>query len=336
MIENIFQHKLLSILGIIASIIGLLAEFFLNRGVGGYIYLGIFIIIMLALIWVAIDEYKRNKFFKNSQIHIPVVINVDSSKPSNHIFNLIIERIEKLTGINNYEDGLKKYLNIVRNDLVYEFGTGLANIYQKEKLFSFLQIISYNLNKIQSSLKSKVIFHVAYYVRPSVGFAVGVVFENDEVIVYQNNPDKDIFDEIGHTKERNYKTNVKNFEKFDIKKIENGEGDEILVAINASSHKVNLNTDSLKKYKNIIVLNARHNGTIKLDEDWMQYVREIFTVLNELQIKYKHIVIAHAMPESIALLVGMAIGNYWNITITQYDNLEYKKVFNMKEIKLYY
>jgi hypothetical protein len=336
MIENIFQHKLLSILGVVASIVGLLAEFFINDGWGRYIYLINFIVIIVALIWVIIDEYKKNKFFKQSEIHIPVVINVDSSKPSHHVFNLIVERIEKLVGIRNYEDGLKKYLNVVRNDLIYEFGTGLENIYQKEKLFSFLQIISYNLNKIQSSLKSKVVFHVAYYTRPSVGFAVGVIFENDEIVVYQNNPDKDIFDEIGHTKERNYKTNVKKFEKFDIEKIEKSNNDEILVAINASSHKVNLNADSLKKYKNIVVLNARHNGTIKLDEDWMQYVREIFTVLNELQIKYKHITIAHAMPESIALLVGMAIGNYWNVTITQYDNLEYKEVFNMREIKLYY
>jgi hypothetical protein len=34
MIENIFQHKLLSILGVVASIVGLLAEFFINDGWG--------------------------------------------------------------------------------------------------------------------------------------------------------------------------------------------------------------------------------------------------------------------------------------------------------------
>ena len=203
-------------------------------------------------------------------------------------------------------------------------------------MLSFLQIISYNLNKIQSSMKNKVIFHVAYYSRPSIAFAIGIIFENDEIIVYQNNPDKDIFDEIGHTKNRNYKTNVKNFEKFDIVRNEKDENDEVLVVINASSHKVNINANSLKHYKNVVILNARHNGTIKLDEDWMRYVQEIFTVLNELQVKYRHITIAHAMPESIALLVGMAIGNYWNATITQYDNLDYKEVFNMREIKLYY
>lgn len=41
-------------------------------------------------------------------------------------------------------------------------------------------------------------------------------------------------------------------------------------------------------------------------------------LLNELQIKYKHIVLAHAMPESLSLVLGMAIEN-WNLTITQYN-----------------
>jgi len=334
---SFIEHKCVTITSFVVGALTFLAEYFNFNPISNYIYLAAFVLILLSLLCALIVERKKEKFFKNSDIHIPVVINVDSNKPANHVFNMLIKDIEEKYGYSNYEEGLKKYLNIVRSDLIYEYGVGIENIYNKNKVISFLQIISYNLNKIQSSVKNKIVFHVAYYRRPAFAFLIGNIFENDEIVVYQNNPDKDFFDEVAHTQSRNYKTNVKKFEKFTVQKeISDPDDKEILVVINASSHKVNLNAKSLKKYQNRLILNANHDGTIQLSEDWMRYVQEIFTVLNTLQTQYEHIVIAHAMPESIALLVGMAIGNYWNITITQYDDADYKFFMNMKEINLYY
>ena len=329
--SKIVGHEIFGGMGIVATIVA---------GIGDASNAGLFHITAIGiyslggfLAWD--DTRKKEKFYKKSEIHLPVVINVDSPKSAKHIFNQLIKKIESELEINNYEDNLKKYLNIVREDLIYEYGIGLEGIYNQNKLFTFLHIISYNLNQIQKKMDNKIVFHIAYYTRPSVAFALGEIFKDDGVVVYQNNPDKDVFDEVAKTQNRNYKTNVKNFEKFDVKKYENNKTTEVLLVINASSHKVNLNASSLKKYQNRVILDAKHNGTIGLNEDWMQYVKEIFTILNELQTKYSHIVIAHAMPESIALLVGMAINEYWNVTITQYDNLEYKKVYNMSDIKLY-
>jgi nitrogen fixation-related uncharacterized protein len=41
------------------------------------------------------------------------------------------------------------------------------------------------------------------------------------------------------------------------------------------------------------------------------------------------------MPESIAFVIGMAMENYWDVKITQYDDRDYKYVLNMKDIKYY-
>ena len=334
---SFIEHKCVTITSFVVGALTFLAEYFNFNPISKYIYLAAFALILLSVLCALYVERKKEKFFKNEDVHIPVVINVDSNKSANHVFNMLIKNIEEKYGYSDYEEDLKKYLNVVRNDLIYEYGIGLENIYTKNKVLSFLQIISYNLHKIQSSIKNKIVFHVAYYRRPAFAFLIGNIFENDEIIVYQNNPDRDFFDEVAHTQNRNYKTKVKEFEKFSVTyNISDSKNKEVLLVINASSHTVNLNAKSLKKYQNKIILNANHDGTIQLTENWMKYVQEIFTVLNNLQTEYEHIVIAHAMPESIALLVGMAIGNYWNVTITQYDDGDYKFFMNMKEINLYY
>jgi len=330
-VSKIVGHKIFGSMGVFATILAGIGD--ASNAV--FFYSGAVVIYIMGIFLSWRDIRKKEKFYKNSEIHLPIVINVDSTQPPIHIFNQLIKKIESELKISNYEENLKNYLNIIREDLIYEYGVGLENIYNTKKLFTFLQIISYNLNQIKKNINNKIVFHVAYYTRPSVAFALGVVFEKDEVVVYQNNPDKDIFDEVAKTSNRNYKTNVEIFEKFNVIREEEAGNKEVLLIINASSHKVNLNALSLKRFKNKIILNAKHKGTIMLEEDWMQYVKEIFTILNDIQTKYSHITIAHAMPESIALLVGMAMGNYWNVTITQYDNLEYKEVFNMKDIKLY-
>lgn len=108
------------------------------------------------------------------------------------------------------------------------------------------------------------------------------------------------------------------------------------MAIKASSHDIAFNSDSLKSYNNIISMYANHDETIGIDEDWMLYAREIVTVLNELQPQYKNIIMVHNMPEALAIIVGMAIGNFWNIQMTQYDRCEYKNIIKLNEVKCYF
>jgi hypothetical protein len=42
------------------------------------------------------------------------------------------------------------------------------------------------------------------------------------------------------------------------------------------------------------------------------------------------------MPEALALLLGMAMENYWNIEITQYFNNDNIPVYNMQDVQFYF
>ncbi|MDY0123765.1 SAVED domain-containing protein [Sulfurimonas sp.] len=315
---------------IIIAIMGLLGDYIEYNLIYAIAIVVAFIAIGLA--WLNIR--KERKFYIQENIPIPLVIRVDSNKSPEHIFDNLVQDIEKKYSLSDLEQNLKKYLNIVREELIFEY-TG--DIYNKSSLISFIQIISYQLNKLQQNAKGRIKFHLAYYQRPSVGFLIGQIFELDGLVIYQKNPDSDHFDEVATVKDRNYKTIVSTFTKFKVsEQILDTFDNTVLVTIKASSHDIALHASSLKPYKNIITLHANHSGTITLDEDWILYAREIFTVLNKLQKKYKNITIAHAMPESIAILVGMAISNYLPIQMTQYEKGEYVHFIKLNEVKCYF
>jgi hypothetical protein len=296
-----------------------------------YVALAVVVILFFALAYF--DERKKKKLYKNEIIPIPIVINIDSTKSTEHVFESLVKSIEKQNpNFTNLEENLKKYLNIFKDDLLFEYS---QSVYDEARLISFIQIIRYRLNKIEHSMKNKVEFHLAYYERPAIGFLVGAIFKTDGIVVYQNSDAKDVFEKVAKIDTRKYKEKVREFTKFKITK-QKELSDTVLLAIKASSHDIAFNSQSLKEYTNIISMYANHNGTIEEGEDWILYAREIFTMLNQLQAEYKNIVLVHNMPEALALIVGMAIGNYWNIQMTQYDNGEYRKIIKLNEVKCFF
>lgn len=328
-LKELINHVYIATSLFLAVIIGFFADF-MNEGV--YYILGI-VLVLTAFVFAYFDNAKREKLFKNETIAIPIVISVDSHKSTKHVFDNFIKEIEKKVKISNLEEGLKKYLNVVRDDLIFEYR---GDLYDQERLISFMQIVRYGLNKIELNTQTKIEFHLAYYKRPAIGFLVGYIFENDGLVIYQNNPDGDVFDEVAKIDKRNYKTEVKEFTKFTLSETTQGKGEHVLVAIKAASHEIALNVVNVEKYDNVVELRANHSGTIELDEDWILYNREIFTLLNRLQTEYKKITIVHAMPEALAVLVGMSIGNYWKIQMTQFDDGEYKELIMLDRVKCYF
>lgn len=328
MMQNVIENKYIKIGSVVAIFLGLFADFMSTP-----IYFAVALVVVSIFTMVAFfDEKKKKKIYTKQSVPVPIVISVDSTKSTNHVFDMLIKRIETSEKFENLEENLKKYLNIVKDDIVFHY-TG--SVYDKERLTSFLQIIRYKLNQIEINMKSNVEFHVAYYERPAIGFLIGAIFKTDGIVVYQNSDSKDDFEKIAKIDTRNYKNKVHEFTKFKVEKKFN-ESDTVLLAIKASSHDIAFNSDSLKSYNNIISMYANHDGTIRIDEDWVLYAREIVTVLNELQPQYKNITIVHNMPEALAIIVGMAIGNFWNIQMTQYDRGEYKNIIKLNEVKCYF
>ena len=325
------ENKYVSLAGIIGLLLGFLSDA-LDNDIAKWI---IFAIIVILFIFAMVNEYRLNSKFNKEVIHIPVVIKIGSKVEASYVMNNLIEEIEKIENTSSYKRDILRFLKIDLDSFIYEFK---GDIYDFDNLMDFSRYINHEIKKLQVQIGNKIEFHVAYYQKPSIGFLLGTIFKTENISVYQNNDYKNTFFKVFDINSRKYKENKLNNEFYTIdRSYMTDESDEILVVLNSSSHNVNVNSDKLKKYSNYVKLTLNSNGTIPYGIDWIEHSQEIYTLLNELQIKYKHIVLAHAMPESLSLVLGMAIENYWNLTITQYNpkTSDYDEMYTMNQIKYF-
>ena len=324
-------NKYVSLAGIIGLLLGFLSDA-LDNDITKWI---IFAIIVILFIFAIVNEYRLNSKFNKEVIHIPVVIKIGSKVEASYVMNNLIEEIEKIENTNSYKRDILRFLKIDLDSFIYEFK---GDIYDFDNLMDFSRYINHEIKKLQVQIGNKIEFHVAYYQKPAIGFLLGTIFKTENISVYQNNDYKNTFFKVFDINSRKYKENKPNNELYTIdRSYMTDESNEILVVLNSSSHNVNINSDKLKKYSNFVKLTLNSNGTIPYEIDWVEHSQEIYTLLNELQIKYKHIVLAHAMPESLSLVLGMAIENYWNLTITQYNpkTSDYDELYTMNQIKYF-
>ena len=231
-IQNVLENAYFQFISIAVILLGVFADALANTLY--YYSLGSVVALFILLaIW---DVRRMQKIYQKDTLHIPVVINVAAKHNAGHIFNTLVKDIEKKHALSSLEKNLKRYSNIFKDDLIFEYN---GDIYNKKSLISFIQIISYQLNKIQANSANKVVFHLAYYKLPSIGFLVGAIFDLDSIVIYQNNPDKDSFDEVAITQERNYKNEVDEYKKFSITEPKNdGTKKRVLLGLKLSSHDI--------------------------------------------------------------------------------------------------
>lgn len=297
-----------------------------------YFYIAAFVAFLFLLL-AFLEVKKEQKLYKTEILTVPIVIAIEPDVSAKYALSKLFRELEEQGSLKNLKHNLKKYHNIVEDDLLFEFK---SDLYNKDAVVSFMQIIHHQITKIKQNIPNQVEFHIIYYSRPAYGFFLGYIFAKEDVVIYQQNPDKDLFERVADIKDREYKNEVKAFEKFTIhESIEVPDSKEILLAIKASSHYITLGAEGLKQYKNVLSMVANHNGTIRKDEDWVLYGREIFTALMQLQNRFDRIVIAHNMPESIAIIVGMAASNFWPVMITQFERGEYKELMQLNELRYY-
>ena len=324
LIDNIY----INIAGVSAIVLSPVAD-----AIGGNAFWYLFIVLFLLFIFGIYDERKKNKIMHADFIHIPLVVKVEDGPDIDYVMNNLVSRIEENTNLSGYEEILKKYHSINIDTLIFEYK---GSIYNFDQLLSFMRILKYKINQIEKQLNGKVKFHIAYYKRPSVGFLLGTIFRTESVVVYQNNDFENRFYPVANVDSREYKERVDIFDKYEVLyDTATIEEKSVLLAIESSSHNLAIESSSLSEYKNIVKVKLKENGTIPYNVNWVKYSAEIYNIINQLQTKYSKIVIAHAMPESISFLLGMALENYWDIDITQYKNNDYIHMYNMKEIVYY-
>ncbi len=326
--KNIFDNTYIQTAGLLALIFSPFAD-----AIGGSLYWILSGFLFILFLFGLYDELKTQKKFNNEIIHIPIVIKVDGGTNIKYVLNMLLKEIGKITLRNNYELDLKKYHSIDIYDYIYEY---IGDIYDFDRLMSFIRIIKYDLYKLEKKLDGRVKFHLAYYKKPSIGFIIGTLFRTEGLFIYQNNDAKNTFEQIADIKDRRYKENRMESIRYTIKEsIIDTNINEILIIINSASHLVNYNALSLNNFVNTVTITLNSNGTIPYEDDWVEYASEIYSIINKLQTRYSKFTIAHAMPEALSIILGMALENYWDISITQYEAGEYKFIYNMKQI-IYY
>lgn len=327
-IKYLIDNLYINIAGISAMVLSPFAD-----AIGSPAYWWLFGGLLLLFVFGIFDELVKNNKLSTEIIHIPIVIKVDDGPESKYVMQNLIERIEQKNGLNNYEALLQKYFSLNLEDFIFEYN---GSIYEFDRLISFARIIKYSVAKIEKQFKGRVKFHVAYYRRPSIGFLIGTIFRTEGVVVYQNSDFDNKFYDVADIKNRDYKSQVKEFTKYIIENIKSDNSKKIvLIAIESSSHSIAIESSNLKNFDNIIRIKIIEGSTIPYEIDWTSYAQQIYTVLNQAQTKYKKIVIAHAMPEALSIVLGMALENYWNIDITQFDQNDYKYIYTMNQIKYF-
>lgn len=338
---DLLERVLISKHGLFATFVagfgGLLSD--AQFGTSGFIGTGIIAFIIL-FIGIRRENDIAN-LYNNEIIPIPLLISIDDNTPIKMLFKSLLSKIqEEDSRFQHLMDKLEKYFNITDDMLMFKYE---GDLYDNARLISFLQIIRYELNDVQHRLDNKAQFHILYLRRPAYGFALGGMFRSDGIVVYQNNDYKNRLDRVALIESRKYKEKVKRYEKFDIiKDFKNRENKKLLIVIQISSHDVSTKNKSLENFENIIMIRSKGNGTIPVDREsvnsevWIEYAQEIYNVVNKIKSDFDDITISHSIPEAIAVILGMAFENYWNINVLQFDDSEYKHVINLKKIKYYF
>jgi len=323
-LKNLPNNIYVQFAGALSIILGPALDAISTSNVYVYIGLGFAILFLIGVH----EEYKKNKKFEKELIHFPIVIKIDNGPNEKFAMKLLMWQIEQSEKLSNYQEDLLTYYHLDVDSYIFTYR---GDIFDRDKLFTFMHIIRYKIEEIERRLEGRVKFHIAYYRRPAIGFMIGTLFRTEAIKLYQNNDTKNIFEMVCDVNTRKYKEATQ-LTKYTITKDFRKSEDEVLIVINSASHNVNIQASSLKKFNNTVVLQLIEKGTIPYDASWDEYSSQIYTVINELQTQFKKITIAHSMPEALAILLGMAMENYWDVNITQYVNQDYKTMYNLKEI----
>lgn len=336
-----FSRALSNHFGILAVTTAGFGGLFADAFAGQYGFWMTLFISLSILLYSFYKEKNISQLYKNEVIPIPIVISIDDNTPPELLFKELVRSIaHNDKRFENLDIKLQEYFNISLQMLTYKYD---GDMYNRARLCSFLQIIRYTLNDIQKRLENKVQFHILFLRRPAIAIAVGGMFRTDGIIIYQNSDHNNKLNRVAKIDSRKYKENVDSFKHFNITSILNDMSDKkLLIAIQISSHKISVEHKAFKNFKNIIKLDSIYNGTLPPDEEsfekdfWVENAQEIYNIINKYKNNYNSITLLHSMPEAIGIILGMALENYWNIDVCQYDTGEYKTVVNLNQIKYYF
>ena len=314
---------------VLAMFGALLADLF-GRGYGWV--LGLAVVIFLYGIW---DELRKTDIYQHAAIPLPVVVNVANPASSQNALSALFHMIEGNPRFHSHRHHLAQYLTIEASDLIFNYPGDIHNL---DMLKDFLKITRHNLEQLKGKTPKNTTLYLAYIGPASAGILVGTMLGTDSVKIFQYNKSSDSYFEAIHIQDRLLKEPVQQFEKFKVNWPNSQSHSRLTVAIDVASHKIKLNEPSIQTYGDIIYMASKSNGTIQITEDWIQYCREMFTVVNLAQQAYDEIRLVYSMPVALAVALGCALQNYWKIMLTNYDSKTstYRDLMYMNDLRYFF
>ena len=289
------------------------------------------IVVAIFLIGIAI-EAKKYKIYNEDALAIPVVINIANPANSLDALNSLFNLIQSRTQYRNYRANINKYLSITESDLVYKYD---GDIFDTDRLKDFLKITKHDLERLKRKTPQNSIFHLVYIGPISVTFLIGSMLGREGMQLFQRTQANNSYECVMEVKDRDLKEDTPDFEKFDVTyQCSEPRQPNVTIAIDAAGPKIKLNDPNITSYGDLIVLQNKTHHAIGREEDWVQYCREIFKVLNQAQKDYGEIKLVYAMPVTLAIAVGMTTQHFWNILLTNYDSQtgSYQDLIKMNDV----
>ncbi|GEM_PF-1602261 len=301
-----------------------------------YAVFGVGAISIIILLVGIITEAKKYQIYTQENLPLPIVINISNPHNENDALNSLFTLIQKQPIYNNYKKDIEKYLGITSQDLVHKYN---GDIFDTPRLISFLQITKKLIEKVKEKTPQDSTIYLAYIGPISVAWLIGAMLQREGMIIFQRNQATNSYESVITVKDRELKEKITHLEKFtQTKLIANNNTGKLTVAIDTASHKIKLNNPEIKDYGDLISLENTNSNTIEFREIWLDYVREISHILNEEQQNYEEIKLVYSMPVSLAIAGGMAIGNYWNIILTNFNSepQSYQDLIKINQVKYYF
>jgi len=269
---------------------------------------------------------------RNKHIKIPIFIGTNSN----------LCDLTKLSESAETEiTSVSQILSIEPQDMLLQLPANIPFTVNWESLIlKSIRLIS--KSKASSEEISKIpIFHVGFKMPASLALGIGASVGTGKVpiVVYHYDPIQGYLPVIDLTKNpRAIKKKISSYEELEIIPLKQKNSKSCVLTIRLASHSPqSIALEELTNSVNgslFLIEHKSNTGNLPIKKDWTKIVTELRSVVEEIHKTFSEIHLVLSLPIAIAFGLGMALGNYWDISVYQFNKSDgkYYKVLNLRNV----
>ncbi len=272
--------------------------------------------------------HEIHSFFSKNFYELPFLIAIGNREKNIKDFFFLSEKVRFKP--------LKGFLD--EKDLIVELPPFLPYDESWEKFFT---LIKENILKLKEKLSAPFALHIGLKKIPiTFSLGTGAMLGTGKIPIavyhYENGNYYRVIDLRKDSRRIKKRKKELSFIKIEEK---TGESRTAVIALQLASHETRNKGKKLSQKFNadfFYINTPELKGNLPLDFDWTEVIAEIYEAFNRIYDRnYKKFHLVMSVPNPIALALGMAIGNYWDVEVWSYfQNLkDYVTVFNLGKVE---